>query len=121
MRVIFGILIAFVLFSLIFSPLSLVFAFFYHSIIVENPRPPLRRIFNNNFFKYTYLITSWIWAICFFSVYNLIYVSVFIFIGIGLLIEKIIHFFFLRNNRVNNRNDEPLMRNEDIDIDDIGV
>ena len=121
MRVFFGILIAFVLFSLIFSPLSLVFAFFYNSIIVENPRPHLRLLFNNNFFKYTYLITSWIWAICFFSVYNLIYVSVFIFIGIGLLIEKIIHFFFLRNNRVNNRNDEPLMRNEDIDIDDIGV
>jgi hypothetical protein len=65
------------------------------------------------------LFTCWIWAICFFSVYNLIYVSLFIFVGIGLLIEKIIRFFFLRNNRVNNRNDEALMRNENIDPMDV--
>jgi hypothetical protein len=89
--------------SLIISPLSFVCFFFYFYIYVE-PTNDLNIILENDNLKNLFLITCWIWAICYFTVYNLIYVSIFVFIGFIFLIVKICGYcYYIFDRNINNR------------------
>ena len=111
--------------SLIISPLSIVWIGLYFYIYVEPPNE-LISILEIETFKKLFLITSWIWAICYFTVYNFIYLSIFALIGLIILISKIIDFcyYISHRNRYHDGNVNAdlfpgsMFRNQDLDLDD---